>query len=162
MLAVNLRKTAKDLSNSPLAFVNNISEREAYYRKIKLLKKEAIIPMPYWQDDIIYTVRIEVICNKKTSHLLISAARECTSFYYGLTSEGIILFLNVPLPHMNMYAEYFKSLLINFGDAEYRFTLSRNWGSGRSLMDIVEDWNYGPKGFTTKGLDISANIFDYI
>jgi hypothetical protein len=162
MLTPNLRKSAKKCANSGVAIDNKISEREVYYRKMKLLEKEAIIPMPYWQDDIKHVIRLEAICNKTSRRLLISAAYECTTFFFGLTSEGIILFLNVPLPHVNEYVKYFKSLLDKMGIIEYSFTLSKNWSTGPSIVEIVKNWNYGPKGFTTAGLNISPNIFDYI
>ncbi|MBN2230544.1 MAG: hypothetical protein JW779_13230 [Candidatus Thorarchaeota archaeon] len=161
-LVCNLHQSARVISGSAIAKRYEITEREAYYRKRKLFREDVIIPFPVWQDKELHSLRLEVICNKEVSYRLISAVQECTISTYGFTSKGVIFFLNVPYSHLNPYISYFESLLHQLDVVGYRFVISTFWVTGQSLIDIVENWKYGAKGFTTEGLDISADIFDYI
>ncbi|MFW9788519.1 MAG: MarR family transcriptional regulator [Candidatus Thorarchaeota archaeon] len=157
----HFRAKACEVSHRLISLDIKMTREEASYRKRKLLKNDAVIPSVVWRKNRFCVLRIEILNSRLQRDKILAAALQCPYGVYSITSEGLVLWIGMPLSHSKLYIHYFNNLFESLEIKFRRLSMSKYWNGGGPITDVVGDWNYGPRGFSTRGLDLNPDLCDY-
>lgn len=133
-----------------------------YRKKQKLLSRGVVQPLTLWTHVDFGHLRIECDCSQDMTNSLLAIALKLPMVAYYITTQGIVLWMDVPTDHISRYIKYFRGMFDSDGVSSHRMVIGKTWTGGRPRADIARDWKIGPRGFTIEGIDISPDIADYI
>ncbi|MFX1606747.1 MAG: hypothetical protein ACFFDD_12710 [Promethearchaeota archaeon] len=150
------------LSSSSISTRTGLSTNVAYRRKEKLLSRGMVLPLTFWTEVNSGHIRIECDCSRNMKNTILASAFKLPEVAYYITTTGIVLWVDVPIVHIEKYTEYFNSMLDSKDVSSHRMVIGKTWLGSRPRSDITKDWKFGQRGFTIEGLDIDPDILDYV